>query len=264
MEVLMIVRGIGVACYQQLSDILMEQIENKVFKPGNQLPTEIELSKVYKLNRHTVRQAIERLENEGFVYKMRGKGTFVANNKIPYKISKKVRFTTSILDVGLTPDARLIDSYETTAGRELSDKLDINLADKVTVLEILRFVNKIPFSQTTSYLSSAKFPDLKSHISGSFSLYGLLREQYGVEATRISSTFEVSLAEQSDMDILQIPPRVPLLIITSISKSQHGEIAEYCITKVRGDLCKITVDFDSEGRYLVKKKIVKDDCAAVR
>ena len=248
MEVLMIIRDSGIACYQQLSDILIAQIENKVFKPGNQLPTEIELSKAYKLNRHTVRQAIERLEDEGFVYKMRGKGTFVANNKIPYKISKKARFTTAILDVGLTPDARLIDSFQTTAGKELSDKLNVNPADKITVLEILRFVNKIPFCQTTSFLSSAKFPDLMNHMSGSFSLYKLLREQYGIEATRASSTFEVSLAEQSDMEILQIPPRVPLLIVKSISKSQHGEIVEYCITKFRGDLCNITVDLSSEGR----------------
>lgn len=244
----MIIRDSGVACYQQLSDILIAQIEKKDLKPGNQLPTEIELSKVYKLNRHTVRQAIERLENEGFVYRMRGKGTFVANNKIPYKISKKARYTTSILDVGLTPDARLLDSFETTAGRELSVKLNVNPADKVTVLEILRFVNKIPFCQTTSFLSSAKFPELMNHMSGPFSLYKLLREQYGVEATRASSTFEVSTAERSDIDILQISPRVPLLIVKSISKSQHGEIAEYCITKFRGDLCNITVDFNNEGR----------------
>ena len=67
--------------------------------------------------------AIERLEDEGLVYKIKGKGTFVASDKINYKVSKRTSFTTSILDVGLNPDARLLDSYEIAAGKELSKRL---------------------------------------------------------------------------------------------------------------------------------------------
>ncbi|MCL4475004.1 MAG: phosphonate metabolism transcriptional regulator PhnF [Nitrospirae bacterium] len=238
----------GVACYQQLSKILIEQIEKGIFKPGSQLATEIELSKRYRLNRHTVRQAIERLEDEGLVYKIKGKGTFVADYKIPYKVSKKTQFTTSILDVGLNPDARLIDYYEISAGRELSKKLNISASDRVIVLEILRFVNKVPFCHTTSFLSSKNFPGLRNFIDGSFSLYGLLKKHYGVDATRASSTFEVSMPESSDMDMLNISPKVPMLAVKSISKDQKGGMVEYCITKFRGDMCSVSVDFNGEGR----------------
>ncbi|MCL4476200.1 MAG: phosphonate metabolism transcriptional regulator PhnF [Nitrospirae bacterium] len=244
----MISRDGGVACYQQLSEILIKQIGKGVFKPSEQIPTEMELSKRYKLNRHTVRQAIERLENEGFVYKIKGKGTFVANTKISYKVSRKTRFTTSILDVGLSPDARLLDSYEISAGRELSRKLNIKSSDKVVVLEIVRFVNKIPFCHTTSFLNSDRFPDIQNHIKGSFSLYELLKKHYDVEATRTSSSFEVSMPENSYMDILQISPKIPLLVVKSIAKDQNGEFVEYCITKFRGDICSIAVDFNGEGR----------------
>jgi phosphonate metabolism transcriptional regulator PhnF len=244
----MISRDGGIACYQQLSEILIKQIEKGIFKPSEQIPTEMELSKRYKLNRHTVRQAIERLENEGFVYKMKGKGTFVANTKISYKVSRKTQFTTSILDVGLSPDARLLDSYEISAGRELSGKLNIKSSDKATVLEIVRFVNKIPFCHTTSFLSLDRFPDIQNHIKGSFSLYDLLKKYYDVEATRTSSTFEVSMPENSDMDILQISPKIPLLVVKSAAKDQNGEAVEYCITKFRGDICSIAVDFNGEGR----------------
>ncbi len=158
----MINRDGGIACYQQLSEILIKQIEEGILKSSEQIPTEMELSKRYKLNRHTVRQAIERLKNEGFVYTIKGKGTFVANTKISYKVSRKTRFTASILDVGLNPDARLLDSYEISAGRELSRKLNIKSSDKVVVLEIARFVNKIPFCHTTSFLVSERFPDIKT------------------------------------------------------------------------------------------------------
>lgn len=244
----MISRNGGIACYQQLSEILIKQIEKGVFKPSERIPTEMELSKRYKLNRHTVRQAIERLENEGFVYKIKGKGTFVASTKISYKVSRKTRFTKSILDVGLSPDARLLDSYEMSAGMELSRKLNIRSSDKVVVLEIVRFVNKIPFCHTTSFLNSDRFPDIQNHTKDNFSLYDLLKKHYNVEATRISSSFEVSIPENSDMDILQISPRIPLLVAKSIAKDQNGEVVEYCITKFRGDICIITVNFNGEGR----------------
>ncbi len=244
----MISREGGIACYQQLSGILHKQIEEGEFRPGKQLPTETELSRRYKLNRHTIRQAIGRLQSEGLVYTIKGKGTFVANSKISYKVSRKTRFTTSVLDVGLSPDARLLDSYEISAGSELSRKLNIKSSDKVVVLEILRFVNKIPFCHTTSFLSSDRFPDIQAHIKGSFSLYELLKKHYGIEAMRASSSFEVSLPESSDMDMLQISSKVPVLIVKSTSKNSKGDIVEYCITRFRGDLCSITVNFNGEGR----------------
>lgn len=239
----MINRENGMACYQQLSKILKEQIEKGIFKPGSQLTTEIELSRRYRLNRHTVRQAIELLEEEGLVYKVRGKGTFVADFKIPYKVSKKTQFTTSILELGLNPDAKLIDYYEISADRELSKKLNISASDKVIVLEILRLVNKVPFCYTISFLSSKKFPCLRDFINSSFSLYGLLKKHYGVDATRTSSTFEVSMPESSDMDKLKISSKLPLLVVKSISKDQKGGVVEYCITKFRGDMCSISLEF---------------------
>lgn len=244
----MISRDRGIACYQQLSEILIKQVEEGVLKPSEQIPTEMELSKRYKLNRHTVRQAIERLKNEGFVYTIKGKGTFVANTKISYKVSKKTRFTTSILDVGLSPETRLLDSYEISAGRELSRKLNIKSSDKVTVLEIVRFVNKMPFCHTTSFLGSDRFPDIQNHIRGNFSLYELLKKHYNIEATRTSSSFEVSMPENSDMDILQISLKIPLLVVKSTAKDQNREVVEYYITKFRGDICSIAVDFNGEGR----------------
>ncbi len=244
----MIKRDGGITCYQQLYEILIKQIEEGFLNFSEQIPTEMELSKRYKLNRHTVRKAIEKLKDEGFVYTIKGKGTFVVNTKVSYKVSKKTRFTTSILDVGLNPDARLLDSYEISAGRELSRKLNIKSSDKVVVLEIARFVNKIPFCHTTSFLVSERFPDIKNHIRGNFSLYKLLKKHYDVEAMRTSSTFEVSMPENTDMDILQISPKIPLLVVKSTAKDQNREVVEYCITKFRGDICSIAVDFNGEGR----------------
>jgi len=244
----MINKNSEVPCYSQLSEILLEQIRTGAFPPGVQLPTEIAISKKYKLNRHTVRRAIDKLEAEGLVYKIKGKGTFLAKTKIPYMVSEKTKFTTSILMAGLQPDARLVETYEVIAGDEFSIKLNIKPTDKVSVLEILRYADEIPFCHTTSFLSAKKFPGIRDLLSGSFSLYRLLEEHYGIEASRKSSTFEVCMPNDQDMEILEISPKTPLLVVASLSESQNGDIVEYCLTKFRGDLCSITVDFnDTRG-----------------
>lgn len=240
----MINRNSEVPCYSQLSKILLEQIRSGGLPPGGQLPTESAISKKYKLNRHTVRHAMERLVEEGIVYKIKGKGTFLAKTKIPYKVSKKTQFTTSILQAGLQPDAVLLDRYEVIAGDEFSKKLNIEPDDPVSVLEILRYADDIPFSHTISFLSAKKFPGIHALLNCSFSLYRLLEEHFGIEATRKSSTFEVSLPDDKDMEILQISLKTPLLVVKSLSESQDGDRVEYCLSKFRGDLCRITVDFN--------------------
>lgn len=238
---MMMKRDSGVPYYQQLAQILAGQIEDGVFQPGSQIPSQIEMSRRYKLNRHTVRHALERLEGEGLIYKMKGKGSFVAS-KISYRVSQRTRFTTSIIDAGLSPDAKLVDSYVTVAGRKLSQRLNICPQEKVTVLEILRFVDSMPFCHTTSFLPSDKFPGLQGFLKGAFSLYSLFKKRYGIEMLRASSIFEVVLPDSTDLALLEISHKVPILIVKSISKSQKEDVVEYCVTKFRGDLCSITVD----------------------
>ena len=50
--------------------------------------------------------------------------------------------------------------------------------------------------------------------------------------------------DDRDMESLQISPETPLLVVKSLSESPDGEIVEYCLSKFRGDLCSITVDFN--------------------
>ncbi len=238
----------GISYYRQLSSILIDQISNGTFQSGNRLPTENELSKRYGLNRHTVRRAMERLEDEGLIYKVRGKGVFVANSKIPYKVSKKTQFTSLMQSAGLTPDSKLLDSYEIAAGNEISGKLNIGPSDKVIVLDLLRYADKIPFCHTLSYFRADIFPGLLGLLNGLYSIYAILKKHYDIDMQRVTSTFEVSMPGDTEMDLLQISAKIPVLVVSSISRSQHGDLVEYCKTCFRGDLSRITVDFNGEGR----------------
>lgn len=74
-----------VPLYRQLKEILKEAIRRGEFRPGDRLPTEMELCETFGVSRITVRQALNELANEGFLYRQQGSGTFV-NDRIPSKI----------------------------------------------------------------------------------------------------------------------------------------------------------------------------------
>ncbi|HKK01495.1 MAG TPA: GntR family transcriptional regulator, partial [Desulfuromonadales bacterium] len=211
---------------------------------GSRLPTEHDLSRRYGVNRHTAREALRQLKDDGLVYSVRGKGTFVAHGKVLYRVSRKVRFTAAILEAGLTPGAVLLDAYQGPSDPELAARLGIEAGDRVVTLEILRSVNAIPFSLTVSTLPAGRFGDLPEFLGEGFSLYELLRERYGVEASRQSSVFEVALPEDRDVELLQIPRSIPLLVARSLATDAEGQPVEDCVSRMRGDLGSVAVDFD--------------------
>ena len=72
--------------YLQLMNILIDKIENKLEEDA-QIPSEREICEVYDVSRTTVRQAMDELENERYIYKIHGKGTFVSPKRMNQDLS---------------------------------------------------------------------------------------------------------------------------------------------------------------------------------
>ena len=231
------------ALYLQISEAIEEQISRGVYLPGQQLPTEQELSKTFDVNRHTIREAIKELKHDGLVYSLRGKGIFVSSDKIIYRLSSKVQFSQNILEANLIPGARLLGSRVIKAGQKLAEKFSLDAEDEVLVLDVLRLINEIPFILATVYMPSERFAGLENHINGTFSLYQILSEHYQVEPVRHESLFEAGLPDKQEMEHLQISQRNPLLVVRSLSCDQQGRAVEYVVSRIRGDLGCLSVRF---------------------
>lgn len=63
--------------YQKLKDYIIQTIQREELKPGEKIYSENELAEKFLISRHTVRQAIGELTNEGWLYRVQGKGTFI-------------------------------------------------------------------------------------------------------------------------------------------------------------------------------------------
>ncbi|MBN2792955.1 MAG: phosphonate metabolism transcriptional regulator PhnF [Desulfuromonadales bacterium] len=229
--------------YQQISAQLGGQISTGHYAPGEQLPTEKEMSTFFSVNRHTIREAIKELKNDGLIYSIRGKGTFVSTNKIIYRLSEKVRFTQNILEANRTPGSTLIDASETAANAVVAEKLGLKEGSPVLKMEIFRTVNDLPFSVATSYLPAERFRYLPALIDGSFSLYALLKKHFDTEPQRRESIIETRLPDNREVQWLRTSPRQPLLVIKSLAVDQTLQPVEYVVTRTRGDLGCLAIDF---------------------
>ncbi len=100
--------------YLQLSHILAEYITAQKLAPGDLLPSEAELIERFGLSRTTVRQAIQRLENQRLVKKVRGKGTFVTEVRRRSLLSGGYSFEDGLAERGLVVTNRVLEQTEAT------------------------------------------------------------------------------------------------------------------------------------------------------
>lgn len=86
--------------YEQIVDNIKEQIMTGVLKENTQLPTVRELSQLLTINPHTVQKAFQTLDQEGYIYTIANKGTFVSSRKHVKIDEKKVDDTIYVIVEG--------------------------------------------------------------------------------------------------------------------------------------------------------------------
>mgnify|MGYP000078530314 FL=1 len=156
----------AIPLYQQVIDIIKNEINSGAYKAGARIPNEFELAESYKVGRVTVRRAIEELVQQGYLTKRQGKGTFVNAPKLKRKIRQKddvQSFSDACRVNGMEPGARVIsrkilpaDSTEAQffgvpVGTDLICVERVRAADGVPVM----LENNIYVYEDNAYLSTA-------------------------------------------------------------------------------------------------------------
>ncbi len=134
-----------VAAYRQLKDIIYRWIKEGHYKPHQMLPSEAELCRRYNISRTTVRLALRELIDEGFLYTIRGKGTFVAEPKIDQIMIKVPDFYEDMAERGLKPEVKVLNVKVLEASQLIAEKLQIPVNEKVFVIKRLFLADNKPY-----------------------------------------------------------------------------------------------------------------------
>src|SRR5258708_24660035 len=116
--------GSPVPLHHQLRQMLQDQIERGSVRPGQQIPHEREYAEYLGISLAPVRQALLDLVRQGYLLRVRGKGTFVRDDKVIEKISLLGSFTDSLRSQGLEPQIAVIRAGSEAAPREGREGFD--------------------------------------------------------------------------------------------------------------------------------------------
>lgn len=228
--------------YFQLKNILKSQITAQELKSQQRLPSEAELCIKYGVSRATVRQALLELDREGFIYRVRGKGTFITDREGLKHLSLKGTIE-NLIASGRGTRIRVLEYKEASPPSHVAEVLRLREHEAVFRLEAVRLIPKGPFGYSLIYLP----PGLGQVISRDeltegteFITFveGKLRER----AHRASQTIDVALANEVVARNLAIKPGSPVLVIEREYYSRDGSPLFMSLTYFAPDLYKYKIE----------------------
>ena len=229
--------------YYQLMDIIIEKIENREFKPNDQLPSERALVETFAVSRATVRQAIRELEIEGYVYTEHGKGTFVSVEKYKQDLLQFYSFTEEMKKAGKEPSSRVLNFEIVNINKKLARKMNLTIDQKAYKVIRLRLADNEPMMLETSYLPYDRFPVLQQQELENKPMYDIFREKYTVTLNKAEETFQATSVRESEANYLQVESDSPGILLERYTY-EGAKIIEYTVSVARGDKFKFHVTLE--------------------
>jgi len=229
--------------YYQLEEQIKKSIISEELQPGDVLPSERELSENYQISRMTVRQAITNLVNKGYLYREKGKGTFVSSQKFEQNLQGLTSFTEDMKARNLVPGSKLLHFEISPAIEEIKEWLSLEEEELIYKIKRLRLANDEPIAVETSYLPVKLIPGLTPDILGN-SLYKYIEDDLQLSIGHAAQTVEAAIVRDEDIKHLNVNKNVPVLLIQRETYLEDGTPLEIVKSSYRADRYKFKINIE--------------------
>ncbi len=233
-------RGSGVAVWRQIGEALADDIRNKLYGPGEQLPPEPELATRFAVNRHTIRRAMGELELSGLVRIEQGRGTFVQEHAIDYAIGRRTRFSQNLAAQGMRGHLEIVDS-QTIRAPEIAKHLGLPRTADILHIQMVGKTEARTIDVAEHYFDPKRFPDLEDKVHETRSISRALA-QFGIaDYTRKWSRITAAMPSAPVARLLNQPKTRPVLQVEALNVDIDGAPVQYSMTRFAGDWVQLTV-----------------------
>ena len=235
-------KNVPIPLYYQLKEMIVEEIRSGKYPVDSLIPTEKDISEQFHISRTTVRQAITELVQEGWLYRIKSKGTFIARQKIKQDFLQRLEtYEEQIRRIGMEPSTEVLACKVVAASKTVAEQLQIAEGDQVIYLFRRRFGNEDPVVTVETFLPYERCKFLKDYDFENHSLYDSLS---GKDDTRIYSArriVEAVDANNRDVQYLNVRKGSPIQLTHTVGYNRDGEPLEYSIARYRGDMSSFQV-----------------------
>ncbi|MDL2323655.1 GntR family transcriptional regulator [Ruminococcaceae bacterium OttesenSCG-928-A16] len=236
-------KAVPVPLYYQIKQSILAAIQEGQLKGGDMLPTELDFCVNCGISRPTIRQALSELVTEGYLYRLKGKGTFVAQPKIDARFLNKLQsFNQEMTQKGLVPSTQVL-SVQTIEGKSSINKLlNIPAGEKLLYLERVRYTDGEPIVYLETYLPNTLLGGLAQEDFTHKSLYSLLEEKYNLRVEKVQREIEAVNATTHVAGLLEISKGKAICLVTTVAYAGDMMPVEYSVARYRGDRNKFSVE----------------------
>jgi GntR family transcriptional regulator len=204
--------------YQQIKALITGSLQSGEWRPGELIPSEMELAARYKVSQGTVRKAIDELSAENLVVRRQGKGTFVATH---HEARAQFRFLRLVPDSGEAhhPDSRFVDVKRVRAPGEIARQLDLKAGDSVIFIRRVQAFGGVPTIVEDLWLPGLLFKGLTAERLDQYKgpMYGLFETEFGTRMIRATESLRAVGADPIVAQLLEVPDGTPLLSVERVS-----------------------------------------------
>ena len=207
--------------YQQIKGLILHSLQAGEWKPGEAIPSEMDLAARFRVSQGTVRKAIDDLAAENLVVRRQGKGTFVATHAERHVQYRFLRLLPDSGDASVEGPAErhIIDCKRVRANAEVARSLGLRAGDAVVqARRVLSFVG-VPTILEEIWLPGHAFKGLTTEQMASYPgpTYAMLEVDFGVRMVRAEEKIRAVLPDAEQAALLQVTCATPLLSVERLA-----------------------------------------------
>jgi GntR family transcriptional regulator len=213
--------------YQQIKDLITRELQAGVWKPGESIPSEMELAARFKVSQGTVRKAIDELAADNLVVRRQGKGTFVATHAEQHTQYRFLRLSGPQGTVS-GMQRRFLDCRRLRAPADVARALALKTGDTVVQVRRLLLLDGRPLVLDDIWLPGALFKGLTAERMTDYRgpMYGLFEAEFGVRMIRAEEQIRAVAADATAAQLLAVAPGTPLLSVERLSMTYDDQPVE--------------------------------------
>ena len=238
-------RKLGTPLHHQIYLILREAIFSGRYPPGEMLPPEEALTRMFEVSRITVRRSLESLERAELIERRQGRGTFVRADHLPTPLRMPITSIFKSMEAfGKTTDARVMAFGYETAPPHIREMLRVGPVDVQRAVRV-RFRNQRPIAHLTTWVPEDIGRTFSEADMGTTPLFELMRRA-GVRYVRGEQTLSATLADPQVAARLETRVGSPLLELRRLVFDQHDRAVEYLALVASPDRFQLRMSLEGE------------------
>jgi GntR family transcriptional regulator len=214
--------------YRQIKTLITQGLVSGEWRPGEAIPSEIELAQRYSVSQGTVRKAVDEMASENLLVRRQGKGTYVASHNDPRALFRFLRLVPLSGELS-HPVSVPMECWRAKSGQEVSRVLRIEPGAPVIILRrLLKFSGK-PVVVDEIYLPGDIFSGLSLEMLQDYqgSMYGLFESRFGVRMIRAEEKLRAVAADRGSAELLGVAEDSPLLSVERVTFTYDDRPVEW-------------------------------------